>query len=204
MTVQTEATHQHLRETQRAKILAGAREAFARQGMATTMADVAKAAGVSQGLAYRYFTSKEEIVRELVEQAIHAGPAALQPFLTGPATPGERLSRLVTSLVESRREQPEFYQLLDQVQNAETLPDALREQIRQRGQTFFEVGRRLMVEGQATGEIAAGDPDQLMLALIACLEGITKLAVWDRERFQQHGPDAAILLRMLKPDSTQR
>src|SRR6266487_4764236 len=58
------------RETQRANILEAARRVFARKGKAATMADVAEAAGVSQGLAYRYFVSKEQIYRELVEQAL--------------------------------------------------------------------------------------------------------------------------------------
>lgn len=40
-------------DAQRTNILEGARRAFARKGQAATMADVAQAAGVSQGLAYR-------------------------------------------------------------------------------------------------------------------------------------------------------
>ncbi len=61
----TDAVEQRPHETQRANILEGARRVFARKGKAATMADVAEAAGVSQGLAYRYFASKQEIYREL-------------------------------------------------------------------------------------------------------------------------------------------
>lgn len=63
-------------DAQRTNILEGARRAFARKGQAATMADVAQAAGVSQGLAYRYFASKEQLVNELVAHALEQAALA--------------------------------------------------------------------------------------------------------------------------------
>src|SRR5262245_56492424 len=89
------------RETQRANILEGAKRVFARKGKAATMADIAQAARVSQGLAYRYFAGKEAIYRELVEQAMEqAGLVAVQPGHGSSATPGHRLALLITQLLE--------------------------------------------------------------------------------------------------------
>src|SRR6266545_7958955 len=83
------------RETQRANILEAARRVFARKGKAATMADVAQAASVSQGLAYRYFASKEQIYREVVEQALHqAALATVLPLHETSTTPGQRLTLL--------------------------------------------------------------------------------------------------------------
>jgi len=59
--------------------------------------------------------------------------------------------------------------------------------------------RQLIVEGQTTGEVAAGDPDQLVRAILACIEGLTRQAVYDPEHYHEHFPDARIFLRMLKP-----
>src|SRR5690348_4515212 len=87
----SEEANQRLREEQRAKILEGARKVFAQKGMAATMAEVAAAAGVSQGLAYRYFDSKEAIFKELLEQAVQVGLAATSRIMEMPGTPGERL-----------------------------------------------------------------------------------------------------------------
>ena len=64
----TEEANQQIREEQRTKILAAAAKVFARKGKAATMADVATETGISQGLAYRYFASKEEILTTLVKQ----------------------------------------------------------------------------------------------------------------------------------------
>lgn len=51
------------RQEQRSRILAAARDEFARNGFrATTMPDIITAAGMSPGGVYRYFSGKEEIV----------------------------------------------------------------------------------------------------------------------------------------------
>src|SRR5215217_7301376 len=112
------------RETQRANILEAARRVFARKGKAATMAEVAQAAGVSQGLAYRYFASKEQIYRELLEHAVRQASLGTAPLMhQSSATPGQRLARLITRLVEYRRDHLEIFQLLDQVLNADQVPD---------------------------------------------------------------------------------
>jgi AcrR family transcriptional regulator len=188
------------RETQRANILEGAKHAFAHKGKAATMADVAQAAGVSQGLAYRYFASKQEIYRELVEQALEqAGRATAQPLLESAATPGQRLALLLTKLVEYHRDHLEIFQLLDQLLSSGGAPDEVAELIRRRRESFLAEFRQLIVEGQATGEVAADDPDQLVIAITASLDGLVRFGLRDPEQFHRLCPDASILLRMLKP-----
>ncbi|MBV9231516.1 MAG: TetR/AcrR family transcriptional regulator [Chloroflexi bacterium] len=194
----TEEENQRIREEQREKILNAARKVFARKGRTATMADVAAEAKVSQGLAYRYFDSKEAIFRALVEQAIQANPVTLERVLEIPGTPGERLKFLIAKFVESRREHPESFQLLDQILHDEAMPDDFRELVHKRGLVLQGVLRQLIVEGQASGEVAAGDPDQLIRAIFACLVGLTRQAAYDPEHYLEHFPDAEIILRLLK------
>lgn len=196
----TEEANQRIREEQRAKILEAAWKVFARKGRAITMADVATAANVSYGLTYRYFASKEAMLYALVDQALHSSEAGLQHFREKPGTPWERLDLLIARLVETRREHPEFSLLLSQVLSDEATPRELRERASRFGQAFQDMLRQLIVEGQATGEVTATDPDQLVTAIIASLDGLTHLAVINPERFHQHFPDARIILRMLRPD----
>src|SRR5260370_38503749 len=87
----TKEANQHIREEQRAKILDGARKVFARKGMAATMAEVAAEASVRQGLAYRYFASKEAIFHVLEEQAVQPRIAGIQRIPRSPGTPGAHL-----------------------------------------------------------------------------------------------------------------
>jgi hypothetical protein len=61
--------------------------------------------------------------------------------------------------------------------------------------------KQLIIEGQATSEVAAGDPDQLVAAMMACLHGLwSGMTLLDPEEIKNHFPDAKIILRMLRPD----
>lgn len=54
-------------QDRRDSILAAAREAFARSGFReTSVADIARSAGVSDGLVYRYFDSKRDLLRAVL------------------------------------------------------------------------------------------------------------------------------------------
>jgi AcrR family transcriptional regulator len=199
----TEEANQRIREKQRAKILDAARKIFARKGMAATMADVAAEARVSQGLAYRYFASKEALFHVLIEQAVQSGIAGIQRIPKMPGTPTERLGFLVSMAWEGRREDPEIYQLLYQVLDDEATSDDIRELIGRQGQTYQDVLRQLIVEGQATGEVAQGDPDQLVIVFLACLDGLSRLALREPEWVTKHFPETEIILRLFKPHEDQ-
>jgi AcrR family transcriptional regulator len=193
----TEAANQRVREEQRARILERALAVFARKGLAATMADVAAEAGVSQGLAYRYFSNKDELFRALVEDAMRTG-AAEQPTELGAGTPWERLSVLLTRLIESRREHPEFFQLLHHVASDPGTPADLHRLMARRARGFVDLLRGLVVEGQATGEVAADDPDQLVSAVVAFVDGLGRLQSDHPGGSAARYPSPEIALRMLR------
>jgi TetR/AcrR family transcriptional regulator, transcriptional repressor of aconitase len=65
-------------DARRRQILDAARTRFASHGFAhTSMADIVTESGLSNGAIYRYFTSKDEIVIAVCEQAGAALPQAL-------------------------------------------------------------------------------------------------------------------------------
>ena len=167
------------------------------------MSEVAQEAAISQGLAYRYFASKEAILATLVKQSTEAGggfPARLKAIQ---GSPGERLYLLITYILEARRREPEFYQLLYQVLTDHKTPNDLREIVRKSGGIVQSEMRKLIVEGQATGEIASDDPDQLLGAVMACIDGLSRamLSLGPNEA-RASIPDAGIVARMLKPDGS--
>lgn len=198
--------NQRIREAQRAKILESARRVFARKGMAATITDIANEAHISLGLAYRYFADKDAIFSALVEQSLPAGTPKFQQLLTQPGTPGERLATLISTILAARgqSETLEVHQLLLHSTSAESMPDAVRELLGARYQALLAAMRQLIVEGQATGEVAPGDPDQLVAVINACLDGLTRWAVRDPEQFRAYVPDARIVLRLLKPSAEEQ
>jgi AcrR family transcriptional regulator len=109
-------------EVRRAQIVEAAKRRFREAGFhVTTMADIAKAAGVSVGLLYRYFPGKNDVIRaiieidlevqlEVVEQNLAAHPndsaAALDALLQGVAafaTDRERTALMLEIAAEATR-----------------------------------------------------------------------------------------------------
>jgi AcrR family transcriptional regulator len=197
----TPEANQRIREAQRARILESARSVFARKGMEATITDIAAEAQISLGLAYRYFADKDAIFNELVRELVPADLSGFQRLMEMPGTPGKRLARLISGIVISRgqRERLETYQILHHALDTGTMPGDMRERLGKRYRMLLDTMRQLIVEGQATGEVAPGDPDQLVAIVNACIDGLTRWAIRDLEQFRAYVPDAEIVLRLLRP-----
>ena len=196
----TEQANRQIREETKEKILAAAKEVFARKGKAAKMSDVASEAGVSPGLAYHYFPSKDAIFLALVRQSIRPADELLAIVQRIPGTPRDRLKLIVTAMLERRREDPEFYLFFYQAMTSDSLPTDLREQIERQSLFFREFMLGLIGEGQATGEIANDAPDKLVSALLACIDGLSRVAQLSPEDVEKQMPDAGIILRVLGPE----
>lgn len=76
------------RAANRAAIVAAARRCFARQGFhETSMPDIVAEAGISAGAFYRYFTGKEDVVREIAHHTFLALGGSLGAVLDGDPAP---------------------------------------------------------------------------------------------------------------------
>ena len=100
-----------IREVSRDRILAGALRVFARHGFAaTSIRMVAREAGVSQGLMYNYFESKEVLLREIFRRNLALARGSLE--LSAPSgDPADRLETLIRSVLRLVGENLEFWRL---------------------------------------------------------------------------------------------
>jgi len=163
------------------------------------MADIAEKAEVSQGLAYRYFASKDEIFSVLFKQTMESVKEYDQIIKELPGTSSERLEKIITRLLELRKEKPGYYQLMYQMLSDNETPNEIREEATRRGVAFRKEMRKLLVEGQREGKISNDNPDQLLEAVMGALEGIWRRMAYDPQSAKNF-PDPKIILRMLKPD----
>jgi AcrR family transcriptional regulator len=86
----------------RDRIMAGAQHAFAKSGYrATSVPAIAAEAGVSVGLIYRYFSSKEELFLSVCQQSSEAQLDELAALLAQIADPRERLRAAIDQFVGS-------------------------------------------------------------------------------------------------------
>lgn len=71
MAPKTSEQFEEIRQSRKAELIAAAMELFANNGFGgTSISSIAKKAGVSKGLVYNYFESKEELVKEIVMEGI--------------------------------------------------------------------------------------------------------------------------------------
>jgi AcrR family transcriptional regulator len=184
------------------KILESASTVFAAKGRAATMADIAEKAQISQGLAYHYFKSKEEIYATLIKQVAEAGGGPAQRVNQAQGTPGQRLTLLITNMLEASRQNPGISQMMYNALEDETTPADLKAMVQRNSQELQSVIRQLIVDGQATGEVVKDDPDQLLVTLLALVNGLMRRAtLLDPKDPKFHFPDARIILRIFKPET---
>ena len=187
-----------MRENTRKKILEAASRVFAKKSLGATISDIAAEAGVSQGLAYRYFPSKEAIFHTLLRQLLQSSETDRFSQDKGKSS-RELLERFVSETIRLRQEHPEFYRFLFQALTDESLPRDIIQMQDAHGQKIRKVLRRLIADGQAAGEVSKGDPDQLVDVILACLEGLSIRMAYLAPADKVNLPDAEIILRLLGP-----
>jgi len=95
------------REVTRASILAAAEQEFAKHGLESARTeDIAERSGVTKGMIYHYFESKEKLYEAALEQVFAPLLLSLQKFADPDADPGEALDRVVRRILEIMARKP--------------------------------------------------------------------------------------------------
>jgi len=104
----TKETGEKMRRATREKILNAAVDLFAQKGLAATSAkDIAEKAGVSVGLMYHYYKTKEEMF-EAIENLAIAEIAELQEMLESQKSPENAIKLLASEIIKEMSESTEF------------------------------------------------------------------------------------------------
>lgn len=155
-----------IRADRRASLLAAATRLFAERGLSRTrMQDVAEEAGVSAGLLYRYFRSREDLVREALRPALER---PLGRFVDDSAN-NTTIAELSENLLADVAERPQLYRLFFASflqPEVEREVAALREELRP-AQEALEA--RMREELRDRGE---ADPEAAARELRAALNGL--------------------------------
>ena len=112
MAPKTKEQFAKIREDRKEEILNAALELFARQGVShATMQDIAKKAGISKGLIYNYFTSKEDLLNELITSFINHLYDYFDPDGDGILTT-EEMKYFIVQQVENLKQNIDYYKFL--------------------------------------------------------------------------------------------
>jgi len=192
----TKEAFQLIRDVSKQHILDKAAEVFAAKGLASVkITDLAEAAGISQELLYRYFTSKEDVFMALLEKPVTGAIQWTQAAISYAASPLEQLRRLTEQFLKGMSEEPVYFQILTQ---AMALSGKAFENL-MKLDSVVKILRDLLVKGQKTGEIVKGDPDQQIFLYLGSLFGLAAGRSLNLKWIDEHFPSADAVLRFLKP-----
>jgi AcrR family transcriptional regulator len=114
MSPKTTKQNEEIRQSSIDKILHAAFILIARNGYeSTSIALIAKEAGVSKGLLYNYFTSKEELLTTLVNNAMNEGDKIL--FDIDLNNPKEAMKSIINGFFDDLTARPDHWKLMTEM-----------------------------------------------------------------------------------------
>jgi AcrR family transcriptional regulator len=194
----TATANQLRKDARREAILAAARQVFATKGLgATRISDIAAEARISQGLVYHYFSNKDALFTEIVEEALRAFTSLAEEARRAPGSAWARLEGLCEQMLAGVLRAPEFPLVILQAFTSDAVPAEARAAVERYGRESMRHMVALIRAGQADGDVAGGNPIELALAFSACIQGVAM------SRLQMRGSDAPLpraetILRLLK------
>ena len=111
MSPRTTIQNEQIRQQSRKKIMEAAFQLIANNGYeATSIAQIARKAGVSKGLLYNYFVSKEDLLERLVMEAFNEGDELIEKLIV--EDPAETLENIFKWYFHEMRTRTEHWKLL--------------------------------------------------------------------------------------------
>lgn len=174
-----------------AKITGAALEVFAEYGYyGAKMEQIMQVSGLSKGLVYHYFPSKEKVFFHLIDSALEISKNIWKEALNSPGTAWEKIEKLSDSLVNNAFTEESSLYFLIMVQamiQGRSIPGLL-EFIYQRTAHYAELPS-LISEAQKSGEVMQGDPEVLSSTYFALFQGYTLILLYDDELKKKISPE---------------
>jgi len=190
--------NQKIKDERRERILSAGLRLFATKGIsATKIADISSALGISQGLVYHYFRSKEEIFTELIRSAFEKMNSACRYLESLDLPPLEKIGMAIKELlngIEKDEDTPLYHLLIALATSSEAVPEDTKTIIRSENTLPYEVIKRIIIKGQKQGTIKKHNPEEMALVFWTTVKGLAIHKAAHGKRYRS--PDPAILMEM--------
>lgn len=161
------------KEKRRQEILAAGLNLFIQKGYSgTTIKDIAGAVGMSVGLLFHYFASKEELYMELVKLGIDGPMSTVQTGQTDPLTFFETTSERILNYIHADPFVARMFVLMHQAYYSEDVPASVKQMLA--GFDVFTPTSEIIRQGQAEGTIREGDPMALAITYWGAIQGVAE------------------------------
>ena len=163
------------KEKRRNEILAVGLDLFVRKGYAATKTqDISRAAGMSEGLLFHYFESKEKLYEELIKIGI-SGPQSVFSGIKGePVEFFQTAAREIFHYLKTEPFVAKMFVLMLQASINEATPKPVKALLA--GVDNITPSAKKIRQGQRKGTIREGNPVALATAFWGAVQGIAELA----------------------------
>ncbi|MCX6084002.1 MAG: TetR/AcrR family transcriptional regulator [Caldiserica bacterium] len=197
----SEEANLQIKDDRQKQILSSALKVFIHKGFAAAkMSDIATEAGISYGLMYHYFQSKDEIYAELIRDAVDSSRRVIEQVRADSIEPIDKMRALVARIFKSVGQHQSagyYFVLMMEAMTSGVYPIAAIEHPHG-SERPFDMLVHVIEEGQHKGQIAQGDPAELVTTFFSAILGLASLKVSGTIDTM---PDPEILMRIFQPAS---
>ena len=170
----TKVKNQEIRQQRKSQILDAALKILARNGLkGTKVSQIARSVGVSHGLVFEYFKTKEDIFAELIRRNNEHIEALIGMAMKAPdpSLKIETLLEIFFRNLMANENASDFFMIGIQAALFENTPDEAK-RVAPGGPPVFRFFMDQIMEGQNNGTIMEGDPVFLSLVLASLMIGL--------------------------------
>jgi len=164
------------RESRKAEILEAAKSVFFTRGFqAATMDQVAKAAELSKGTLYRYFSCKEELYVTILLEGLDKLTRRFQEATDRVSGWEAKLRAVGEAYFRYYKEEKNYFQILFFLQHGELsskIPEVLFQACTLKGAEALSYISRAVEEGMEAGDVEPGDPMETAVISWGAMTGI--------------------------------
>lgn len=173
-------------------IIQAAARIFSEKGYhATSMQDIAEAVNLQKASLYHHFSSKQEILAEILDEALDLINSRLELVLSQATSPDEKLRQAMISYFQTIAENQNLSAVL--LLEMRSLDPELKTRQTSRREKFESLWKDLIVEGRQQGVFSDVDPSLTGRAILGVMN-------WTITWYRSDGPRSAIEIADLFAD----
>lgn len=194
MSPRSKKQYEEIRQKSTEAIKAAAMELFAHNGYhSTSISQIAREAGVSKGLLYNYFDSKEALLHDIIMAAVEMAEQMMGQIFSSPADAAEQLRSMTEVMFDLIQEDLHYWKLMTSLAFQTDVLTSLLPELKKKQEmavdAMADIFRRLGAE----------DPGKEALFYGALLDGIMLHYMQMEEHYPIEEMKAFVLKRFL-PD----
>lgn len=185
---------EQIRDERTTQIKQASLQVFARHGFARTKTSmIAAAAGISEGLIFRYFKSKDVLYTTIVQELLDDAASEIDVSGQLPGTPYEQIKALTQNMLDDNNKYA--FMLILKARKTDEVPAEVKQILEEYSpDTMIDQLLPIFVHGQEIGEFSTEDPRRLLSWYMSVINSL----ILQEQGEEEYGfPDVDVLMRML-------